>query len=131
MKQYKVSSNRACDGQRVENITCSIEIAHQLAESAKEAGHTNIKIEEVEEEQTMKNTKKYNFEIRQLDCWMYDGEWTQNTSYHMGEMQTKSKDERKAFTAWIKRHLGISFKPNRTLIEFDGDCYTIIDRKTK
>lgn len=57
MKQYKVSSNRACDGQKVENITCNINIARQLAQSAKKAGHTNIKIEEVEEEQTMSNTK--------------------------------------------------------------------------
>jgi hypothetical protein len=57
MKEYKVSSDRACDGQKVENITCSMEIAQQIAESAKEAGHTNIIIEEVEEEQTMKNTK--------------------------------------------------------------------------
>lgn len=55
MKQYKVSSNRTCDGQRVENITCSMEIAKQLAESATEAGHTNIKIEEVGEEHTMSN----------------------------------------------------------------------------
>jgi len=134
MKQYKVSSNRACDGQRVENITCSMEIAQQLAESAKEAGHTNVKIEEVEEEQTMNtNTKKYSFEIRQIDALNYgeDEGWIWNTSYNMGEMVTKAKDERKAFTAWMKRHLGITFKPNRTLIEYDGDVYTIIDRKTK
>ena len=58
MKQYKVSSNRVCDGQKVENITCSMEIAQQLAESAKEAGHTNIMIEEEEEEQTMKPENK-------------------------------------------------------------------------
>lgn len=64
MKQYKVSSNRACDGQKVENITCSMEIAQQLAESAKEAGHTNIKIEEVEEEQTMNTNTKVNEEQR-------------------------------------------------------------------
>lgn len=59
MKQYKVSSNRACDGQKVENITCSMEIAQQLAESAKEAGHINIKIEEVKEEQNMKPEYKH------------------------------------------------------------------------
>lgn len=82
-------------------------------------------------EYTMKNTSKTKFEIRQLDCWMYDGEWTQNTSYRLGEMQTKAKNEKRAFCAWLKRHLGISFKNNRTLIEYDGDCYTIIDRKTR
>lgn len=78
-----------------------------------------------------KPTTEESFEIRQLDCWMYDGEWTQNTSYNMGEMQTKAQNISKAFTAWMKRHFGISFKNNKTLIEYDGDCYTIIDRKTK
>jgi len=90
--------------------------------------------EEEEEEQTMNtNTKKYSFEIRQIDALNYgeDEGWIWNTSYNMGEMVTKAKDERKAFTAWMKRHLGITFKPNRTLIEYDGDVYTIIDRKTK
>ena len=80
----------------------------------------------------MENTKKYSFEIRQLDAWGNAEEGYEiNTSYHMGEMQTKAQNERRAFTGWMKRHLGISFKPNRTLIEYDGDCYTIIDRKTK
>lgn len=84
------------------------------------------------EENTMGNTKKYSFEIRQLDAWGNDEEGFEiNTSYHMGEMKTKAQNERRAFTGWMKRHLGISFKPNRTLIEYDGDCYTIIDRKTK
>ena len=88
--------------------------------------------EEEEEETTMKNTKGCSFEIRQLDAWGNAEEGYEiNTSYHMGEMITKAQDERRAFTAWMKRHLGISFKPNRTLIEYDGDCYTIIDRKTK
>lgn len=80
----------------------------------------------------MKNTNKIKFEIRQIDAWNYEDEgWIWNTSYHMGVMITKAKDEKKAFTAWMKHHLGISFKPNRTLIEYDGDVYTIIDRKTK
>ena len=71
------------------------------------------------------------FEIRQLDCYMYDDDWTQNTSYLLGTMETKAENEKRAFTQWMKNHAGITFKPNRTLIEFDGDCYTIIDRKTK
>ena len=89
---------------------------------------------ESEEEQTMKdtNTKKISFEIRQLDAWGNNEDGYEiNESWHMGEMTTKAQDIRRAFTAWMKRHLGISFKPNRTLIEYDGDCYTIIDRKTK
>ena len=81
----------------------------------------------------MKNTGKIKFEIREIDAWNYGEEegWIWNTSYNMGEMVTNAKDEKKAFTAWMKHHLGISFKPNRTLIEYEGDCYTIIDRKTK
>ena len=71
------------------------------------------------------------FEIRQLDCYMYDDDWTQNTSYLLGTMETKAQNEKRAFTQWMKNHAGVTFKPNRTLIEFDGDCYTIIDRKTK
>lgn len=80
-----------------------------------------------------KPTTEESFEIRQIDAWYYgqDEGWIWNTSYNMGEMQTKAQNERRAFTAWLKRHLGISFKNNRTLIEYDGDCYTIIDRKTK
>lgn len=72
------------------------------------------------------------FEIRQLDAWgnAKDG-YEINNSYYMGEMVTKAQDERRAFTAWMKKHVGITFKPNRTLIEYDGDVYTIIDRKTK
>lgn len=71
------------------------------------------------------------FEIRQLDCYMYDDDWTWNTSYLLGTMETKAQNEKRAFTQWMKNHAGITFKPNRTLIDFDGDCYTIIDRKTK
>lgn len=84
------------------------------------------------EEQTMTTTtKEESFEIRQIDAWMYDGEWSHNDAWHMGDMTTKARDTKRAITKWMKRHLGISFKINRTLIEYDGDCYTIIDRKTK
>lgn len=71
------------------------------------------------------------FEIRQLDCYMYDNEWTQNTSYNFGTMETSARDEKQAFTRYLAKKHGITFKKNRTRIEFDGDCYTIIDRKTK
>ena len=89
--------------------------------------------ETTKEEQTMNtNTKKISFEIREIDAWGNNEEGYEiNESWHMGEMQTKAQNERRAFTAWLKRHLGISFKNNRTLIEYDGDCYAIIDRKTK
>lgn len=102
------------------------------AQEAKEATSTNES--ESKEEQTMNtNTKEIRFEIREIDAWNYGEEegWIWNTSYLMGEMTTKAQNERKAFTSWLKNHCGISFKNNRTLIEYDGDCYTIIDRKTK
>lgn len=70
------------------------------------------------------------FEIRQLDSYLYDNEWTTNTSYQMGELKTNAANERKAFSCFLKKK-GIVFKKNRTRIEFDGDVYTIIDRKTK
>ena len=73
---------------------------------------------------------KIKFEIREIDAWNYDGEWTWNTSYHMGDMVTSANNEKRAFTKWLKNH-GITFKLNRTLIEYDGDAYTIVDRKTK
>lgn len=110
-----------------------IKYTEEANEEAQEATNTNDTKSESEEETTMKNTSKIKFEIREIDAWNYgeDEGWIWNTSYHMGVMVTKAKDEKKAFTAWMKHHLGISFKPNRTLIEYDGDVYTIIDRKTK
>lgn len=73
---------------------------------------------------------KIKFEIRQLDSWMYDGDWTVNTSYHIADFETKAVNEKRAFIR-VLNNKGISFKLNRTLIDFDGDCYTIIDRKSK
>lgn len=72
------------------------------------------------------------FEIRQLDAWgnMEEG-FDINTSYFMGNMETSAKNEKAAFTNYLKNKHSIIFKKNRTRIEFDGDCYTIIDRKTQ
>lgn len=73
------------------------------------------------------------YEIRQLDCYLYGDEWTQNTSYLIGVFEThcKAENDKRAFTRYLANKHGITFKRNRTRIEFDGDCYTIIDRKTK
>lgn len=72
------------------------------------------------------------FEIRQLDAWGNNEEGYEiNTSYLMGIMVTRSNNEKYAFTRYLANKHGITFKKNRTRIEFDGDCYTIIDRKTK
>lgn len=74
--------------------------------------------------------KKNAFEIRQLDCYMYEDDWTVNTSYLLGTMYTSAQNEKAAFVRFLNA-LGIRFIKNRTRIEFDGDNYTIIDRKTK
>ena len=72
------------------------------------------------------------FEIRQLDAWGNNEEGYEiNTSYLMGIMVTRANNEKQAFTRYLANKHGITFKRNRTRIEFDGDCYTIIDRKTK
>lgn len=73
------------------------------------------------------------YEIRQLDCYLYGDEWTQNTSCLIGAFEThcKAENDKQAFTRYLANKHGIVFKKNRTRIEFDGDCYTIIDRKTK
>lgn len=76
--------------------------------------------------------KRFKFEIRGIDAFNYGADgWTWNTSYHVGDMETSAKNKKRAFTRWLKNRKGITFKPNRTLIEYDGDVYTIIDRKTK
>lgn len=74
--------------------------------------------------------KEVNYEIRQLDSYLYDEEWTINTSYYIGILSTAAKNERKAFTSFLKKQ-GIMFYKGKTIIEFDGDCYTILDRKTQ
>lgn len=74
------------------------------------------------------------FEVREIDAWgnRVDGyEW--NTSFYMGVFCTSAgsaKGEKRAFCNFLKKR-GIVFKANRTLIESDGFCYEIIDRKTK
>lgn len=72
------------------------------------------------------------FEIRQLDAWGNNEEGYEiNTSYLMGTMETRANNEKQAFARYLANKHGITFKRSRTRIEFDGDCYTIIDRKTK
>ena len=69
------------------------------------------------------------FLVRQVEAWASPEGWDYNNVWNIGEMETKAKDEKKAFTAWLARK-GIVFKKNRTRIWFDGDNYEIVDRKT-
>lgn len=71
------------------------------------------------------------FEVRQIDAWAAeDGLWDYNNVWKMGMFKTEAKDEGRAFVGYLRRHHGITFKKSRTKIEFDGDNYTIVDRRT-
>ena len=73
----------------------------------------------------------YKFQIRQVEAWYNEEEgWWYNNVWNIGEMVTCAKDIKLAITNWLKAHQGIVFKRGRTRIEFDGDNYTIVDRKT-
>ena len=69
------------------------------------------------------------YEIRQIDAYMYDGEWTYNTTYRLGDFATASADVPRAFRRALA-NLGITFFKGRTRTEYDGDIYEIIDRET-
>ena len=69
------------------------------------------------------------YEVREIDALRDDDGWIWNTSYHIGEFTTRAKNEKRAFCAYLKKR-GVVFKVNRTLIDFDGDVYEIVDRKT-
>lgn len=76
---------------------------------------------------------KVKFMVRQLDAWANGPEkydWDINNVWNIGTLETRAKNKRKAIIRFLNRN-GIVFKKNRTLIEYDGDNYTIIDRKTK
>lgn len=74
--------------------------------------------------------KKYSFDVREIDAWNSPEGWTWNESYHIGNMETAAKDEKKALAAFLARH-GIKFRKNRTRIIDDGEIIEIQDRKTR
>lgn len=75
--------------------------------------------------------QKYKYEIRQIDAWRDIDGWIYNETWRIGDFSTSATDEKRAFVAALKNKYGISFKLNRTLVNYDGDCYEIVDRKTK
>lgn len=76
----------------------------------------------------MKNPQ--NVEVREVEAWAYDDGWTYNQTWLVGVFKTSAKNISRAFTRYLKKQ-GIVFKKNRTLVWYDGDCYEIVDRKTK
>lgn len=69
------------------------------------------------------------YEVRQIDAWMYDDEWTWNTSYLVGTFVTYSQNIPRALRRYLKQQ-GITFVKGRTRTEYDGNVYEITDRKT-
>lgn len=70
------------------------------------------------------------FLVRQVDAWVEpEGGWTYNNVWNVGRIFTRAKNERQAITAYLRKK-GIRFFSGKTRIEFDGDNYTIVDRKT-
>lgn len=70
------------------------------------------------------------YEIRQVSAWNDSDGWDYNETWHITDFQTKAKNEKRAFVKALNKY-GITFKKNRTRIDFDGDIYEITDRKTK
>ena len=73
--------------------------------------------------------ESYTYEIRQVDAWMYDGDWTYNDSWHLDTFTTTG-DVPRAFRRALAR-LGVTFYRGRTVTEYDGGIYEIVDRATR
>lgn len=72
---------------------------------------------------------KYGFEIRQIDAW-HDAEgWTYNESWHICNLSSAAKNEKRLFMRALRRH-GISFKRGAVRVDYDGSVYEIVNRKT-
>lgn len=69
------------------------------------------------------------YEIREIDALAYDDGWTYNTTYYLGEFTTAG-DVPRAFRRALAK-MGIQFYRSRTVTEYDGDVYEIVDRATR
>lgn len=79
--------------------------------------------------QPQQERRAITFEIRQIDAYMYEDEWTYNTTYNLGSFTTAAQDERRAFYRALAR-MGIRFYRGRVRAVDDGWTIEIIDRKT-
>ncbi len=70
------------------------------------------------------------YEVRQVDAYLYDDCWTYNETWHLGSFTTAVADVPRAFRAALRR-LGVTFHRGRTVTEYDGDVYEIVDRATR
>lgn len=74
--------------------------------------------------------EKYSYEVRQVDAWQDVEGWAYNQTFHICNVSSNARNEKRMFSRVLKRN-GITFKKNRTLIDYDGSVYEVIDRKTK
>lgn len=72
----------------------------------------------------------HTYEVREIDAIAYDDGWTYNTTYRLGEFTTAG-DTARALRRYLKQHHGITFYRGRTVTEYDGDVYEIVDRATR
>lgn len=70
------------------------------------------------------------YEVREIDAYLYDDIWTYNTSYRLGSFTTTA-DPARALRRYLKDHHGVTFYRGRTVTEYDGDVYEIVDRATR
>ena len=78
----------------------------------------------------MKNSKKYEYEIREIDAWAdaEEGCWNYNTSYNVGKIST-SGDPGRAMMRMLNKK-GIVCKRGACYISYDGDIYELRRRGT-
>lgn len=68
------------------------------------------------------------YEVRRVDAWQDSEGWYENESWKIGEYTTKS-DSKRSFLNAVKK-CGLTCKRGRCRAYFDGDIWTIEDRKT-
>lgn len=73
--------------------------------------------------------KKYAYEVREIDAWLYDDCWTWNTSYHVGDIETAG-DVKRAMMSFLRKKYGVKCKKGACRIEYTGDIYELQSRKT-
>lgn len=73
---------------------------------------------------------KFTYEVRQVDAWNYDGEWTYNQTWLVGTFKTAANDLKRALIRYLNKK-GIHFKHSQILINSEWDSIEILDRKTK
>lgn len=70
------------------------------------------------------------YEVREIDAYLYDDSWTYNTTYLLGTFTTTG-DPARALRRYLKQHHGVTFYKGRTVTEYNGDVYEIMDRATR